>query len=354
MSQIVDVVVIGAGQAGLAAGYHLGRAGVNYLIVDANVEIGGSWHHYWDSVTLFSPAKYSQLPGMAFPGDPDQYPNRTEVIAYLQDYADHFNMPVYTDFRVTDVRQSDGYFHVCDDQGNRVCGWALIVATGAFNRPYIPEIPGVDSYSGCMMHSYQYRRPDAFAGQRIAVVGSNNSAVQIGYELATVADVSLAIRRPIQWAPQRFLGKSVFFWFHDTGFDMLPLGYWLHLDDINKVFDDGRYRSAVAAGRPDTRPMFTAFTERGVVWGDGLHEEVDTVLFATGFRPDNVPFLDNLNALCDKGMPHERGGVSTTVDGLYFVGRFGQLSSASATLRGVGRDAQFVVKRLVRDLRVKG
>jgi len=351
MSQVVDVVIIGAGQAGLAMGYYLQRAGLDYLIVDANAQVGGSWQHYWDSVTLFSPAQYSQLPGLDFPGDPNRYPSREAVIAYLRGYAAHFNMPVCTAFRVADVKQADDLFHITDEGGRTVCGRALVVATGAFNRPYIPDIPGMADYQGCVMHSFEYRRPDALVAQRIVVVGSNNSAVQIGYELATVADVSLAVRRPIQWTPQRILGKSVFFWFHDTGLDMLPLGYLFDLDDIDNVFDDGRYRSAVAAGRPDTRPMFTAFTGDGVVWGDGLHEQVDTVLFATGFRPDNLPFLDGLdNALCDKGLPHERGGVSTTVDHLYYMGRFGQLSSASATLRGVGRDAQFVSKRIIRDL----
>lgn len=351
MTQAVDVIIIGAGQAGLATGYYLSRAGLDYLIVDANEAVGGSWHHYWDSVTLFSPARYSQIPGMDFPGDPDRYPTRLEVIDYLQAYAAHFNMPICTDFRVEQVQQVDDLFHIHAMDGQTVSGRALVVATGAFNRPYIPQIDHMAAFQGRVMHSYQYRSPDAFKNQRIAVVGSNNSAVQIGYELATVADVSLAIRRPIQWAPQRILGRSVFFWFHGTGFDTLPLGYFLHLDDIDYVFDNGKYRSAVGAGRPDTRPMFTAFTENGIIWGDGVQEDIDTVLFATGFRPDNVPFLKGLNALCDQGIPHERGGVSTTVDGLYYAGRFGQLSSASATLRGVGNDAKFISKRIIKDLK---
>lgn len=351
MSDFEDVIIIGAGQSGLAVGYELQRAGISFHLVDAHADVGGSWQDYWDSLRVFSPAKYSQLPGMNFPGDPAHYPGRRDVVRYLRDYAAHFEMPFTGDFRVKSVTRHDGLFCVEDAQGRTRHGRALIVAAGPFNKPYVPALPAQDVYTGCVMHSYQYRRKEPFAGQRIVVVGSRNSAVQIGCELATVADVTLAVRHEIKWLPKYILGKSIFFWIHDTGFDMIPLGYFFDLKDTVRVIDDGTYRRAIEAGQPNTRSMFTAFTPDGVQWADGEREGVDTVLFATGFRPDNVPFLRSLGALDDDNRPLERGGISTVVDGLYYMGVFGQRTPASATLRGVGADAEYIAGRLQDDLR---
>ncbi len=348
----VDTLVIGAGQAGLAAGYFLQRYQLDFHLIDANPKIGGSWQNYWDSLRLFSPARYSQLPGLDFPGDPGAYPARDDVITYLQEYARHFNLPVALDEAVVQIDKRDGIFYTLTADGNCYASRTVISATGAFNTPYIPHIAGDDHYQGRTLHTYQYREPSSFHGERVVVVGANNSAVQIGVELAQVADVTLAVRRSIEWWPQTFLGKNLFFWIHATGFDMIPIGLFFHLSDSNMVIDDGTYRRAIQRGRPNTRQMFQSFTEDGVIWADGLHEAVDTVVFATGFRPDNRPYLESLNALCPEDQtPLQRGGVSKTVDGLYFVGVFGQRSAASATLRGVGADARYVVEHLVKYLR---
>lgn len=346
-----DTLIIGAGQSGLAAGYYLQQANVDFLLLDANEQIGGSWQNYWHSLKLFSPAKYSQLPGMAFPGDPMRYPSRDEVIDYLQTYADHFSMPVVTNTRVETIQKHDDCFEIMTGSGEVYYGRTVISAAGAFNRPHVPEIYGQDGFMGCIRHAFHYRAPEPFRGQRIVVVGANNSAVQIGVELAEVADVTLATRRPIEWWPKRFLGRNIFDWFHGTGFDVLPLGLFFDLDDSDMVLDDGTYRDAVESGRPSTRQMFTAFTEDGVIWSDGEREQIDTVLFATGYRPGNIPYLETLGALCPHtGQPLNRGGVSTEVDGLYYMGVFGQRAAASATLRGVGRDAKYVVNHLTRHL----
>jgi putative flavoprotein involved in K+ transport len=346
--QLWDVVVIGAGQAGLAAGYYLNKTSLNYTLVEAGPAVGGSWQHYWHSVRLFSPARYSSLPGMSYSMPADAYPGRDEVIDYLRGYAAFFKIPVILNSPVERVEKIDDLFYINITSGNVLRTPQLIVATGPFNTPYVPEISGHEEFQGRVLHSYNYTEPSSFADERVVVVGANNSAVQIGVELAQVADVSLATRRPIHWAPKYVLGKNVFFWLHDTGYDMIPLGYFYDIMDTDRVIDDGTYRTAVEAGCPNVKPMFTAFTENGVVWPDGMREPVDTIVFATGYRKNNMPFLEETGALNDEGMPLERGGVSTTVDGLYYVGLFGQRTAASATLRGVGADARSIVRRAKR------
>ena len=165
--------------------------------------------------------------------------------------------------------------------------------------------------------------------------------MQIGVELAQVAQVTLATHRPIRYLPQRVLGQDVHFWLSLTGLDRTQ---WLG-DLSAPVYDMGRYRAAITGGQPDRRPMFREFTEEGVIWSDGGYEKVDTVILATGYRP-NLAYLTGLGALDEAGRALQRGGVSTSVPGLYYVGLPRQRNVASATLRGVGADAKLVVTHL--------
>ena len=199
MQKAYDTIVIGAGQAGLAAGYHLQRAGVSFAILEAGDQPGGSWPAYYDSLRLFSPARYSALPGRPFPGPAGRYPARDEVVAYLRDYAAHFRLPVITGVRVTEVAPAPDGFRVRAANGTVFSARAVVAATGAFHRPSLPALPGQESFGGRIIHSAAYRRPEDFAGQRVIVVGAGNSAVQIAVELADTqggpAEVTLATRQ---------------------------------------------------------------------------------------------------------------------------------------------------------------
>lgn len=342
---LYDVVIIGAGQAGLVQAYYLQQANVNFLILEAQASIGGSWLRYWDSVQLFSSAYYSSLDGLAFPGDPNHYPNRQEVIAYLQQYAAHFDFPIETNKRVERIERAD-HFTLYTTDGAVYQTQAVVAATGPFTTPHMPDFDGRDAFQGEQLHSLHYDRPDSYHGQRIVVIGSNNSAVQIACELAQVADVSMATRKNIQWTPKHLWGKDIFFWLHSTGFDMLPVGCRFDLCKNDAVYDDGRYQAAVESGNPDPRPMFQRITEKGVIWADGTEEAIDTILYATGFERRTTPYLADLGALDAQHIPLERKGVSTVVDGLFYVGLEGQIAPASATLRGVSRDARYVAAQI--------
>ncbi|MBA0046576.1 NAD(P)-binding domain-containing protein [Mycobacteroides sp. LB1] len=342
-----DAVVIGAGQAGLAAATALTDRGLRPIVLESGSESGGAWKHYYDSLTLFSPARYSGVVGRPFPGDPDRYPRRDEVIGYLSDYAARLDVEVRSYSRVTRVGRKAAEYTVTADGGDAFVAPIVISATGTHGNPYTPVISGAETYRGRLLHAGQYRDAASFAGERVVVVGAGNSAVQIAVELADTATVTLATRGRLRLVPQRPFGLDMHFWYTRTGLDTAPVGSWLPRRPTAPVFDDGRYRAAFNAGRPDCRKMFTRLLGDGVVWADGSTESVDAIVWATGYRP-NVDYLVGLGALDASGVPRHRNGVSTTHQGLGYVGLEWQRSLSSATLRGVGRDAAFVIDHLLR------
>ncbi|MEV3818737.1 NAD(P)/FAD-dependent oxidoreductase [Aeromonas salmonicida] len=345
MDQRLDVVVIGAGQAGLACGWYLKQQGLSFVILDAQARPGGNWRNYYDSLELFSPAAYSSLPGMPFPGAPGHYPGRDEVVRYLEQYADLFQLPVRQGVQVTQVARADAGFQITAANGQGLLASAVIVASGAFSRPYLPDIPGLESFRGAQLHSADYRHAAPFRGQSVAVIGAANSAVQIAYDLASVATVTLATREAIRFAPQRILGADFHSWLKWTGLEKTR---WLN-DQSTPVLDDGTYRKALKTGYFKQRPMFTQVTSTGIVWPNGQHEAVDSLVFATGFRP-NLTFLEGLPVMNERGQVMQRDGHAMHVPGLYFVGLPKQRNFASATLRGVGPDAGHLLPHLLRYL----
>ncbi len=353
MNEIYDAIVIGGGQAGLAAGYHLQKADLRFVVLEASENAFGSWPKYYDSLRVFSPAGYSSLPGLPFSGEYNAYPSRDDVIDYLAAYQRYFKLPIITSAPVSQVTKSDDVFYVKTKSGGVYETRTVVAATGSFHRPNFPSIPNQSTYTNIQIHSRDYRNPEPFVGKRVIVVGGKNSAVQIGVELAKVANVTLASRHPINIQPQVILGKDFHFWARWSGVDRAPFGVSQNFIQRQlgkvQVIDLGGYKEALAAGDPDVRPMFTQFTETGVIWEDGTEEAVDAVIYATGFRP-NLDYLKPLNALNSAGNPHHLMGDSTSVGGLYYVGLSGQTSFASATLRGVGRDAKRVTKHLQRYL----
>ncbi|MBG0566600.1 flavin-containing monooxygenase [Actinoplanes aureus] len=342
----VDLVVVGGGQAGLATAHTAVQRGLRPLVLDASPGPGGSWPSYYDSLTLFSPARFSALPGLPFPGDPERYPLRDEVVDYLTSYTNRLDADVRFGSRVEQVTVDGDRFIVTVDDGSPVRTPAVVAASGGFGTPYRPALPGLDEFTGTVLHAARYRDAAPFAGARVVVVGGGNSAVQIAVELAQVATVSIATRGPLRFQPQRILGRDFHWWLTRTGLDASRLGPRLVKGSV-PVIDDGRYRAAIRSGRPDHRPLFQRLDQDRVVWADGVSERVDVVLLATGYRPQ-LPYLAGTGALDVQGAPVHAGGVSATVPGLAYVGLERQRSFASATLRGVGRDAAHVLGHLLR------
>jgi putative flavoprotein involved in K+ transport len=335
------LVIIGGGQSGLAAAREARLHGLRPLVLESREHPTGSWPDYYDSLTLFSPARFSAMPDAPFPGDPDHYPARDEVGEYLARYAAELDVEIRTSVTVTAVRaQPGGGFVVETAGGDEIETAGLVAATGSFGNPYLPRLPGQDGFSGRILHAAGFRSPDAFAGERVVVVGGGNSAVQIAFDLAEVATTTIASRSPLQFVAQRPDGRDI----HHrlvAGFDDLPLEWLAPLLTSTLVLDPGTYREALASGLLDRRPMFTAFDGETVVWADGSRERVDSVVFATGYRPD-LGYLQPLGAL-ENGAPKHVGGVSTTHPGLAYTGIELQRSFSSNTLRGVSRDAAHVM-----------
>ncbi|EST38754.1 FAD-dependent oxidoreductase [Streptomycetaceae bacterium MP113-05] len=347
----VDVVVIGGGQSGLAAAHALLGRRLRPVLLEASDRAAGSWARYYDSLTLFSPARYSSLPGMPFPGaDRDRYPHRDEVVAYLSTYADRLDAEVRTGCRVGAVRRGEGGFKVELESGGQVTARAVVATSGSFSHPYRPALLDLGEFTGTVLHAAQYRHPAPFAGQRVVVVGAGNSAVQIAAELVKTARVTLASRAPVKFARQKIAGRDLHYWTKHTGLDAAPIGGLLREIPPQPVIDDGRYRTALTQGAPDRRPVFISLTGTEALWADGSREEVDTIVLATGYRPD-LPYLDGLDGVLDSaGRPRHRGGAALSVPGLAFVGLEWQRSLSSNSLRGVGRDAARVARALAAHL----
>ncbi|MDB1088237.1 NAD(P)/FAD-dependent oxidoreductase [Streptomyces sp. ACA25] len=347
------VVVVGGGQSGIAAARAVHEAGLRPLLLEAGDRPGGSWPAYYDSLTLFSPARFSALPGLPFPGDPDRYPVRDEVTDYLRDCAGRLGTEIRTRTRAEAVEGRGPGFLVRTTDGEEIPAGAVIAASGSFSRPHVPRLPDRERYTGTLLHAADYRSPEPFANQRVVVVGAGNSAVQIAHELAAHATVTLATRAPLRFLRRRVLGRDIHHWLAGSGFDHLPAAWLGALGGGTRVLDTGVYERALAVGRMDRRPVFRSLDGDGVVWSDGTREPVDTVLLATGYRP-SLDYLRGLGALDADGAPLHSGGISTTHPGLAYVGLEFQRSFSSNTLRGVSRDAGHVVRPLAAWVRGAG
>ena len=199
-----DVVVVGGGQAGLALGYFLRRQGRRFVILEAAAEPAAAWRARWDSLKLFTSARYDSLPGLAFPGDPDAYPGRDEVVDYLTRYAEHFELPVELGSEVLAVRRGDDGF-VAEMRDRSLAADQVVVATGPFQTPRIPPIAERLEDGVVHMHSTAYRSPADVPSGVVLVVGGGNTGYQIAEELATSHEVHLSVGSRQTPLPQRLL-----------------------------------------------------------------------------------------------------------------------------------------------------
>lgn len=345
------LLIVGGGQSGLAAARAGRDRGWEPVVLEAGPQPVGSWPAYYDSLRLFSPRRYNSFPDYPFPGPPEGYPHRDEVVDYLAGYASWLDVDLRTNTRVAQVAtEPGGGFTAVLAGGARVTGDALVAATGSFAEPHTPDLPGAHEFSGRVLHVAHYRSPEPFVGQRVLVVGAGNSAIQVAHELTSTARVALVVRDRVRFAPQKIAGRDLHWWLTRTGADFLPPSILSRIVTGTPVIDTGTYRTALASRRLEQHGMFARFTPDGVAWPDGTREDVDAVIFATGYRP-HLPYLDSLGALDATGMPQHQQGISTVQPGLGYLGVEFQRSFSSNTLRGVHRDAAHIITAFSRQRR---
>jgi putative flavoprotein involved in K+ transport len=339
----LHVAVVGGGQAGLAIGYHLTKRGLRYAIFDASPEIGHSWVSRWDSLTLFTPAQFSSLPGLRFPASDDHYPSRDEVARYLKLYAARFELPIRSACTVLGLSQSDDGYILETSEGS-VRADRVVVATGPFQQPAIPSIAKNLSSDTEQVHSARYVRPEKLPSGEVLVVGGGNSGFQIASELAAERSVHLSVGRKLLHLPQRPLGRDLFWWLTRLG--VMKVGRGSAAGRFFRTQPDAVVGTSV---RSVTRrgvtivPRAVGASGGAVVFADGSTRSFPVVVWATGYRADyswlHVPVLDAT------GQPMHRCGV-TSAPGLFFVGLQWQRRAGSSLLGFVGADARYVAEHI--------
>jgi putative flavoprotein involved in K+ transport len=346
--QHLDVLVIGAGQAGLALGWHLRRQQRSFLLVDAGPEVGHVWRSRWDSLRLFTPAEYDALPGLPFPAPAGTYPTKDDVADYLRGYAEAFELPVRVGTRVERLIRADGRFRAETSTGV-ITADQVAVATGPFQTPFIPGLASGLADDVAQLHSAAYRDPGRLADGPVLVVGAANSGLQIALELAASRPVTVAVGSRPPMLPQRVLGRDLFWW-------LARLGALTKTADSPLARRMRRKGDLVIGTRPrdltragiDQRPRLVGADGRRVTFADGTGADVTTVVWATGFRPD-YGWLDIPGVLDDTGAVRHTRGL-TAQPGLAFIGLPWQHTRGSALLGFVQHDAEWLADQLARDL----
>jgi putative flavoprotein involved in K+ transport len=337
-----DVVVVGGGQAGLAVGYFLARDGRRFEILEAADAPAAEWRKRWDSLKLFTPVRYDSLPGLTFPGDPDSYPGRDDVVAYLTDYARRFELPVEFDSRVRTVRPGDGGFLV--ELADRTYeADQVVVATGPFQVPVTPVISADLSTEVAQLHSSDYRSPSDLPPGAALVVGGGNTGYQIAAELAQSREVHLAVGARQTPLPQRLLGRDLFRYLEATGLmdKTVTSRIGQRLKDRETLIGSSPRRARRRGIK--LRPRATGAQGSTVTFADGSDVTVDAVVWATGFRLDHS-FVE-LPVFDARGQVKHQRGV-TELPGLYFLGLPWQHTRGSALLGWVKDDAEFIAQRI--------
>lgn len=282
---VLDSVVIGAGQAGLSASFHLTRLGVRHIVLDSNDRPGGAWQHRWDALTMHDVHGVADLPGAEIPAASGAELANQFVPAYFGDYEAHFDLPVERPVRVRRVSDADGLLVV--EAADR--SWTtrtLVNATGTWTHPFVPHVPGIETFAGEQLHTSDYPGPEHFRGKRVVIVGGGASAVQFIGALAPIASTLWVTRREPVWNTAEFtpeLGRKVVAKVEERVRQGLPPRSVVSVTGLMLREQERAAERLGAYANP--RPMFTGVEPRGVRWADGTFERADTIIWATGFRP---------------------------------------------------------------------
>ncbi|MGH2825713.1 MAG: flavin-containing monooxygenase [Actinomycetota bacterium] len=342
-NDVLDVLVIGGGQAGLVMGYHLKQRGSRFKILDAGPEVGDTWRRRWDSLKLFTPAQYDNLPGMPSPATADVYPSKDDVADFLRVYAERFELPVQVNRGVTSLTLDGGSF-VAETDEETFIAKQVVVATGPFQVPFVPPIAKDFDQDLPQFHSADYRNPGSVPDGRILVVGGANTGCQIALELSRSRDVEISVGQRLPTIPQRMLKRDVWWWGTKLGFTRVTRSSRLgeRLSERDVVIGGGLRELRKLGVR--IRPRLTGAEGRTATFDGGESSEVDAVLWATGYRMDHS-WIDIPGLRDGEGRIKQERGV-TPVAGLYTVGLSWQHTRTSALLGWVTNDAAFLADRI--------
>ncbi len=338
-----DLIIIGGGQAGLAAAYYAKQHKLNYLVLESHGRVGDSWRNRYDSLTLFTPRRYSQLPGMALDGEPAGYPTKNEIADYLERYVEHYSFNVRLNEAVTAATPDATGYRITTSRGEYTARH-LIVATGPFHTPRIPNWSSQLSIPN--LHSADYRSPSQLSGQNILVVGGGNSGAQIAEEIATSHSVTLAVAGKMRFLPEKLLGKSLFWWMDTLGILNAPSSSFVarKLQQRGDPIIGTSLRPLLRDGSVTLKPVASSGNGTTVTYDDGSSADFDSVVWCTGYTSD-YSWLKIDDVVDERGRPRHDQGVSTAAPHLYFMGLGWMRSRNSALIGGVGRDAKYIVEK---------
>jgi cation diffusion facilitator CzcD-associated flavoprotein CzcO len=363
-----DTVVIGAGPAGLACAAAMSQLSLKVAILEKSDVVAAVWRCHYERLHLHTDRGHSGLPGMAMPRSYPRYPSRAQVVAYLENYAAHFDLRPLFNSAVRIVRRDGSTWRVDTEQRSFVAP-TVVIATGWADFPHRPTWPGSDTYKGSIIHSTEYNNPAALAGKRVLVVGFGNSGGEIALDLAQAnVDVTLAVRGPVQILPRELLGLPILTWaiaearlparvadFINAPAIRLAVGSVKHLglriaskgprrmieEDRRVPLLDVGTLARIRDGTIKVRGGIDRFTSDGVVFSDTPAETFDCIILATGFRPDLRRLLPEAKGVLDRhGMPLATGRAMLE-PGLFFCGL---IASPTGQLREIGIEAQRIAQ----------
>jgi putative flavoprotein involved in K+ transport len=352
-----ETIVIGGGQAGLSTGYHLAKQGLPCLILDANERVGDAWRKRWDSLRLFTPAKYDGLDGMPFPAPPLTLPTKDEMADYLESYATHFGLPVRTGVRVDRLtRQGDCFLITAGD--SQFEAKQVVVASGAHQIPKVPDFAGELDPKIVQIHSSQYRSPSQLREGDVLIVGVGNSGAEIANEVCRTHHVWLS-GKPSGQLPgrpgpttARFVLPIVRFLGHHVLTKGTPIGRKVGPKLATRAAPLIRIKlKDLAAAGVEQVARTIGVKEGKPVLEDGRTIDVANVIWCTGFR-EEFRWID-LPIFGEDGRPVHERGVVTKEPGLYFMGLIFQYAESSDVLPGVGRDAKYVARAIAARMKAR-
>jgi putative flavoprotein involved in K+ transport len=352
--EAIDTVVIGGGQAGLSMGYHLARKGVRFAILEANQRIGDSWRQRWDSLRLFTPARFDGLNGMPFPGDGNAFPTKDQMADYLESYAARFSLPVRTGVWVDRVSRADDGSLLVSAGHRMIQARNVVVAMADFQRPRVPAFAAELDRSLVQFHSSAYRNPNQLRPGAVLIVGLGNSGAEIARELVRAGHetyVSGTASGEMPFRIEGMLARLVLapLLFRGVFFRLLrldtPFGRKAYARVEGKATPLIRVKSRDLDADGVTRVPRMAGARDGLpLLEDGRTLGVANVIWSTGFEPGfswiDLPVFDS------HGKPIHTRGISAAEPGLCFVGLHFLYAMSSSMIHGVGRDAEYLAERI--------